>query len=109
MKSMRVIVRLVAGIILLIGRLLMLGGLGILVYQGYHWFRYGTWNSLSLNDALWSLNWILPYSLYDWLAKPTDWAGINKIILYLLAHIPAFACLIITGMIIAWIVKPLRY
>ncbi len=105
---MRFLLRPISAIISYLGHLMAFAGLGTLMYQGFQWYTSGQWPSISLNDFLWELNWFIPGQFYDWLAQPTNISGINKISVYLLGAVPAAAFLLILGVLIAWVIAPLR-
>ena len=71
----------------------ILSAVSIFVYQGYIWFRMGSWLSLPTSKFILPL---LPDEILNWLLEPTDWVGVAKVIIWLL-DIPFSLMLLIVG------------
>lgn len=67
---------------------LMLGGVCVLGWQGYHYLRYNEWISVSLITALEIMN-------IRWAFNPTDWLGLYNV----LKAIP----LSVTMFVVGWV------
>ena len=102
------IVRIIAWPFSFVFHIIALAGALILGYEGWGWLKTNEWSFISLNDALWKLNRILPGEVYDRLAEPTDIAGANEIAVFLLQKVPAGIFFLVTGLILMWVIAPLR-
>jgi hypothetical protein len=58
----------------------LLVGLGTLAYQSLLYFKYGTWRTITVGDAVYKG---LPDELTNWISSPTDWVGLAEVVSYL--------------------------
>lgn len=70
-------------------------GLFLFAYEVYLWLRSGRWLSLSLIEALQSINWDNP-AFISWLHYPQDWIGLHKV----LAFVPLSVFLMVAGLLL---------
>jgi hypothetical protein len=80
----------VNGAIGLAGGLLVIGGIGLIVWQIYFYLKWDVWTSLSLIDGL-------AYFDYVWARNPTEWYGLHA----LLDKAPLSMLIIVLGI---WVV-----
>ncbi len=104
---MHILLRIITAPFYWLAHLIAFTGMGLLIYEGVQWYQSGAWTPLSLNDALWKANWLLPYTLYDWLNAPSSLVGLNKIVILLLQRLPAGLIFTGLGLVIIWILKPM--
>lgn len=71
----------------------LLASLGLLGFTGYTWLRYGYWDWFNGYDGLLQLHWAPPFV--------ENWAGVNKIIHWLL-DIPLAVTSAPAGMLLGW-------
>ena len=82
---------------ILAGTWCVLGALGVLAFQIYHYLRYGSWIALSVLDVLKGVG-------IEWALRPADWAGLHQF----LDWVPLSAALLVLGVVIAWIGRGLE-
>ena len=75
------------------GFLIGMGGVGVVVYQALLWLKVGEWIPISVFKIVAPF---LPPSFVNWIAFPTDWRGVNKIINILL-DLPVSAVAVVLG------------
>ncbi len=92
--------RLIFGLVVWTGALLVIAGVGVLAYQAYGYLKTGDWTSLSLLGIAW------PY--LDWLRNPGSWFGLHRITTQFLQIVPASVALFILGFLVAGIGSALR-
>lgn len=68
------------GLFCVVPGIFMAGG-GLLIYQGVFWLKHGTWEPITVYDAVYEL---LPAPFIAWLLHPTAWFGLYKIVGYTL-------------------------
>ena len=70
-------------IIFYLGIGLMTTGFCILIYQIFHWLKFGNWLELPLAYVLY----IFPKNFVSWVVEPNKWMGLNKIVQWILFEI----------------------
>ena len=70
----------------------------ILIYQAYHWLKDGFWTPISIEYAMMSGGFAIPY---------TDWRGVQHIIDWVVA-LPLGLGILVSGVGIAALIMPLH-
>ena len=91
-----------AGILLsigLFGDLILLIGLGVLVYQCFLWLQNGVWTEY---DLLSVFNYVFENTeVHQWIINPESWIGMQKLLLWILEAMPVSLALMVPGFSIA--------
>lgn len=92
--------RLLAGIVVIAGLLIVLAGLGVLGLQLFDYLKTGRWNSVS------TLSVVIPH--VSWLSDPQSWFGLHDILRSFLGLLPFSVCLVLVGGLVAGFGSSLR-
>lgn len=92
--------RLLAGVVILIGVLIVLAGLGVLCLQVFGYLKTGDWRSVS------TLSVASP--LFSWLQNPRSWFGLHDIVSNMLGILPLSLALVLLGWLVAGFGSALR-
>ena len=81
------------------GGIILVAGMGLLIYQVFIWLQSGVWNCLLYtSDAADDTE---NTAIHQWLMNPESWIGIQKLLLWLLETTPVSLALMVPGFSIA--------
>ena len=92
--------RFLAGVVILIGVLIVLAGLGVLCLQVFGYLKTGDWKPVS------TLSVVSP--LFSWLQNPQSWFGLHDIVRNMLGLMPLSLALVLLGWLVAGFGSALR-
>ena len=92
--------RFLAGIVILVGVLIVLAGVGVLCLQLYAYLKTGDWKSVSTLSVA-SLQ-------FSWLKSPQSWFGLHEIVSDMLGILPLSLALVLLGLLVAGFGSALR-
>jgi hypothetical protein len=68
---------------------LIMAGCLVLLYQVVFWLKHGTWEPITVFDAVFE---VLPAPFKSWLLHPTNWLGLWKLVGYVFQPACKFFC-----------------
>jgi len=81
------------------GGIILVAGMGLLIYQVFIWLQSGVWNEYPMLTVF---NFIFENtSIHHWLMNPESWIGVQKLLLWFLESIPVSLALMVPGFSIA--------
>ncbi len=92
--------RFLAGVVILIGVLIVVAGVGVLCLQIFAYLKTGDWKSVSTLSVA-SLQ-------FSWLKSPQSWFGLHEIVSDMLGILPLSLALVLLGLLVAGFGSALR-
>lgn len=92
--------RFLAGVVMLIGVLIILAGLGVLCLQVFAYLKTGDWKSVSALSVA-SMQ-------FSWFKNPQSWFGLHDIVSDMLGILPLSVALVLLGSLVAGFGSALR-
>jgi len=90
----------VMGTVIGVGGLILFSGILVLLGRAVWWLKTGVWVELSVVSAISYKSPETAYSIMTWIGN-IGWAGVQKIVWYVLVEAPLAGVLMSTGIIIA--------